>query len=266
MLKWREITLNHYDYLKKIEELYDKRIDSSSDGVKAAGQWGSHKFVEPICDEIIKKIDLKNNHVVLELGCGSGILGNEIIPKCEKYVGIDLSFKMMRFFKNGINIKNIDLIRATIDKIPFQNNIFDLIIMNGVTMYIPNNSFLIQLIDEIKRVSKKNTTIFIGENITPEGLKWEFTWFQNLSSFLKQFAKHYISLRVWLMKKNKSLSGKWKNIYNTIHPEFLNEQFGSNYEIIQSSAAACTIKQNILGRKYRGNKRVDFVIKLKSEV
>ena len=92
--------------------------------------------------------------MVLELGCGSGILGNEIIPKCEKYVGIDLSFKMMRFFKNGINIKNIDLIRATIDKIPFQNNIFDLIIMNGVTMYIPNNSFLIQLIDEIKRVSK----------------------------------------------------------------------------------------------------------------
>ena len=145
ILKWREITLNHYDYSKKIEKLYDKRIETSLDGTKAAGQWGSQKFVKPICDEIIKKINLKNNHVVLEIGCGSGTLGNEIIPKCEKYVGIDLSFKMMRFFKNGINIKNIDLIRATIDKIPFQDNTFDLVIMNGVTMYIPNNLFLTQV-------------------------------------------------------------------------------------------------------------------------
>ena len=118
--------------IKKIEELYDSRITSTNDGVKAAGQWGSNDFVPMICEEIYSKIGLQKSHSVLELGCGSGVLGNWIINKCKKYVGVDLSAKMLNFFINN-STDNLDLIQGTTDLTPFPDNSFDVIILNGLS-------------------------------------------------------------------------------------------------------------------------------------
>ena len=73
--------LNSTDSIKKVEKLYDDRITSSNDAVKAAGQWGSDEYVPFICEEIFKKIKIKKTDTVLELGCGSGVLGNYIKEK-----------------------------------------------------------------------------------------------------------------------------------------------------------------------------------------
>jgi len=89
--------------LKKVEKLYDDRISSTNDAVKAAGQWGSQEYVPLICEEICAKLCLKKTDAVLELGCGAGVLGNWIAKRCRQYVGIDLSLKMLQFFsKNSL--------------------------------------------------------------------------------------------------------------------------------------------------------------------
>ena len=72
--------------IKKVEKLYDERIISSNDAVKAAGQWGTNEYVALICDEIYKKVKIKKTDSVLELGCGSGVLGKYIKERCHQYV------------------------------------------------------------------------------------------------------------------------------------------------------------------------------------
>ncbi len=248
--------------LKKIQDLYDERISKSNDGIKAAGQWGEEKFVEPICNEICKKIEISNNDRVIELGCGSGVLGKTVIPQCKTYVGVDLSFKMINYFQNDVKDEKINLFQSLTDKLPFSDSVFDKIILNGVTMYFSDEKMLIRTLEEMKRIANSNATIFIGENITKNGFPWEFTWFQNLSKQSQKIAKLYISLRKWLAKINPSFAGKWKDTYTIVNPKTLKEFFKGS-SVLESPACACTVKKQILGTKYRGNQREDFIIKLK---
>jgi len=249
--------------IKEIQNLYDKRISTSKDSVKAAGQWGSKDFVPLICNEITKKISISNNDNVIELGCGSGVLGNWINERCKSYIGIDLSKKMLDAFKTDYNIKKIpEFIQGLTNFIPFCDNTFDVVVLNGVTMYLHDEKILKNTLDEMKRIVKPKGTIFIGENIIPSGYAWEFSWFQKLSPTIQNLAKFYVNFRMRIAQKIPKLAGKWKVIHKEISPEFLQNYFQSIGKITQSKSAARTIKEQKLGSKYRGNRRMDFVIKL----
>jgi len=248
--------------IKKVEKLYDERIISSNDAVKAAGQWGTNEYVALICDEIYKKVKIKKTDSVLELGCGSGVLGKYIKERCHQYVGVDLSQKMLNFFSEDSTLEQITLIQGITDLIPFSNHVFDIVIINGVTMYFPDDKILLDTLTEMKRVSKKDGTIFIGENIIPTDYAWEFTWFQNLSPKIQLFAKNYIKIRRWFSKKNPNFAGKWKDTYKEISPTLINQFFQNDATIHQSRAATYIVKKRILGKKYKGSRRVDFLINL----
>ena len=248
--------------IKKIAELYDARITSTKDAVKAAGQWGSDDFVPLICKEICSKIKLKQSDTILELGCGSGVLGNWIIDKCSKYVGIDLSSKMLNHFLNNSN-KALDLIQGTTDLTGFKDNSFDIIILNGVTMYF-SNELLANTLKEMKRVVSPSGVIFIGENIVPSGYFWEFVWFQNLSPTKQRLLLPYVKFRK-LLAKNPKFAGKWKSIHNEISPKLIKEFFSEN-DVQQTNAAAFTVKKQQLGSKYKGNRRADFLIKFRGKI
>jgi len=253
--------MKNIDEIKHVEKLYNKRSLRTNDAIKAAGQWQSEEYVPKICDEICKKIDISKKDKVLELGCGSGVLGSRLADESDLYIGIDISSQMLKiFFKNNPTKNLINLFQSTTNKIPFKNNTFDIIVLNGVTMYF-NKEILEKTLLEMKRVAKKQSTLFIGENIIPENYFWEFTWFKNLSKPSQVIAKPYIKFRKWLAIKNPKLAGKWKYIHKEVSPKFIKKYFHKD-SIIQSSSAASTIKQKMIGQNYKGNRRVDFVIKL----
>ena len=254
--------MNSINSLKKVEKLYDERITSSNDAVKAAGQWGSNEYVPLICDEIYKKVKIKKTDTVLELGCGSGVLGKYIKEKCQLYIGVDLSRKMLNFFSEDSTLESINLIQGITDLIPFSNHVFDVVIINGVTMYFPDDKLLLDTLNEMKRVSKKDGTIFLGENVIPSDYAWEFTWYQDLSPAIQFLARYYIKIRKWLSKKNIKFAGKWKDTYKEISPTLINQFFKNEATIHQSRAATYIVKKRILGKKYKGSRRVDFLINL----
>jgi len=250
----------HYDSsIKKVAELYDHRISSTNDAVKAAGQWGSEEYVPLICEEICSKICLKNTDTVLELGCGAGVLGNWISKRCKQYVGIDLSYGMLHFFFKTIN-ENSNLIQCSTDIVPLHDNQFDIVILNGVTMHFPNNKLLENTLEEAKRLVTKSGIIFIGENVIPSGSFWEFAWYNSLSQNAQKLLLPYMRIRKWLAK-NPKLAGKWKSTHFEVSPMFIKKLF-ADYEVKQSKASAYTVKQRILESKYKGNRRADFLIKL----
>lgn len=249
------------DEINRVARLYDKRA-SSVNAIKSAGQWIDQEFAEKAIEEIHKKIGLKSFGDVLEIGCGSGVLGKSFLHNSRLYVGFDLSTGMLQKFQSETQKTELNLIRASTNLIPLKDEIFDLVVLNGVTMYFPNEDFLDIVLNEIIRVSTKKCVIFIGENIIPSKLYWEFVWFNNLPYFVKIFAKPYIKFRYFTAKKIPRLAGKWKYVHKTISPEFIKKFFNNKGKIIISDSATYTIRKR-LGNKIKGNKRVDFLIELK---
>jgi len=251
--------------LKEIEGYYDKRA-KSSDGREAAGQWGVKEIIPEICTEICKKMELSSEKKVLEIGCGSGVLGRWIKERCKYYVGLDISFQMLKKFKDETTETNkLNIIQAITSSLPLSENSFDIVLMNGVSMYFKNDEELSDTLIEINRVARKNAVIFIGENIVPSGIYWELVWFQNLPKLAKIFAKPYVKFRRNFAKKNPKLAGKWKSMHNEISPDFLRKFYRKNGILIESNAASQTIRRKLEGDSYHGNRRVDFVIKLKPQ-
>lgn len=245
-----------YHKIKIAQEKYDLRA-SNSDSIKAAGQWGSEKLVPLICKEIEKKIKISSKSKILEIGCGSGVLGKWIKDFCSFYIGLDVSFNMLKKFFQGEN-SYLDVIQSTSHKIPLQKGFFDIIVMNSVTMYLPEE-LLKKTLNEILRVAMPHATIFIGDNITPSGLYYEYVWFQKLNPFFQIIVKPYIRFRKNLAKINPKLAGKWKNFYNEVSPGFIEEYFKNIGDVTISESATSSIK-NMSEDRLIDSKRVDFVI------
>ena len=94
----------------------------------------------------------KNHGFLLDLGCGTCIL-KKYIPKDIKYIGIDLSQKMLR------RCDDLNLIQADVEYLPFRDNSFNLIFLITV---IQNLSDIQKILEEMKLISKKNCFFYIS--------------------------------------------------------------------------------------------------------
>src|SRR3990172_161992 len=110
--------MNYNEEIKKIADFYDKRA-KKGDGVSAAGQWGDKNQVSSICEEINTKIDLNEKQKVLEIGCGTGVLGRWLSHHCEIYVGCDISLFMLKKFKEEFQ-NDIELYQSVTHLILFK--------------------------------------------------------------------------------------------------------------------------------------------------
>lgn len=249
--------------IKKVVDIYDKRA-KNSDSVDAAGQWGTKDQVPIICEEIIKKIGIKDDDKILEVGCGSCVLGNVVKERCQFYVGIDVSlFMLKRGYEDSAGSRKLNLIQGEANKIPIKENSFSIIIMNSVTMYFPSNKFLRKVLTEIERVACHNAILFIGENTNPSDYYTELVWFQELSQIGKFFAKPYIRMRKWLAGVNPKLAGKWDIHLRELSPKFIEKYFQGRGEVIVSDAPTYTVRRRIYGENGKGSRRIDILIRLK---
>ena len=252
--------MNYDNEIKRISKIYDDRARKSN-SIDAAGQWGTKDLAQKVIQKIIEKIDLNKKDVILEIGCGSGVLGSMLSKNSQMFIGFDVSKLMLKKFHD--EHKNVNLIQASATHIPLRNDYFDKVIMNGVSMYFPNDEFLYNVLDEIKRISKKKYLIFIGESILESKYYWELVWFENLSIIGQFMAKPYIKFRRKLAKKGIRFSGKWKNAHKDISKKRIQKYFKNSEIITISDSASYTIRKKLFGEKVKGNKRVDIIIKMK---
>ncbi|MCH7755661.1 methyltransferase domain-containing protein, partial [candidate division KSB1 bacterium] len=109
---------------------------------------------------------------VLDIGCGLGTISHSLSSHYEKIVSIEtvperLFFSKMRFQQE--NIQNIELVRANLLDLPFPDDSFDLVVMNGVLEWVglsdqnkkPRDLQLLAL-QNIHRVLKNTGTLYIG--------------------------------------------------------------------------------------------------------
>ena len=177
MAEWKKKrrTIRHYDQLSKV---YDAQYSEEQEAkIKAA----------------LNGLELRNKNVVLDAGCGTGLLFHHIAKKVKLVAGVDLSSHVLREAKKRTRqLPNTALLRADADQTPFQNQTFDTVFAFTLLQNTPN---ALLTLEEIKRVGKNQAVI------VTTGLKKQFT--QESFTNLLQQAK----LNIKALKTNEKLKG-----------------------------------------------------------
>lgn len=98
---------------------------------------------------------------VLDIGCGDGGL-LELVRKDSTYTGVDISPTQLSAFRKLLKQSkrnNVKLVQSDVSKLPFGDNIFDLVFACDVLEHVLNP---IKVLKEIQRVTKKNGYIIFS--------------------------------------------------------------------------------------------------------
>lgn len=254
--------------MQKISEEIYSRIDNNIYNLEGDRWWQTdfslnliRTLINPFRVNYAKKIFkqlFKNNYEkinVLEVGCGGGILSEEIARMGFITSGIDPSESSLKVAKKHSEENNVKINYeiGTGENLPFQNNTFDVVLCCDVLEHVHN---LPKVIFEISRVLK-NRGIFIYDTFNR-------TFFSKISAIkiLQEWRRWAImppNLHVWemfikpneirsLLKKNQLV---WKE-HHGIKPnisylkmlqylhkrstgELTYEEFGKKFLMVESS-------------------------------
>ncbi len=178
---------------EKIEKYYNQ-YGSWYDDERVSGYY---ELINQKETEIIKKYGQGKD--VLEIGCGTGIILNEVNKFARSAYGIDLSPGMLKKAEaKGLNVKV-----ANAKSLPFEDNRFDLVYSFKVLAHVPEIDAVVR---EIARVVKDDGTMVL-EFYNPYSLKKFTNVIYNL------IKKRDVYIRYDSLRKIKSyLPDGWKII------------------------------------------------------
>lgn len=131
------------DKIRKLKEIYSSDNDIKIRKEKA-------KRIVKIIENNTTNLERKT---CLEIGSGSGVMSEVFVEKFKSFVTIDL---------NDIRIAataNANFIKAFVEKLPFLDGKFDIIIFNHVYQYVNDKN---RCLAEIKRVMKENGVCYFS--------------------------------------------------------------------------------------------------------
>jgi SAM-dependent methyltransferase len=118
---------------------------------------------------ILKKIQFAKNDIVLDAGCGSGVLAELTNKKVSKYYGVNFSTEMIRSAKinqQKLKIKNAEFICGDLNKFCLKHkNSFDKVFAMDFSEHLDDEDF-IQIFSSLHYSLKPKGSVFIH---TPNG-------------------------------------------------------------------------------------------------
>lgn len=102
--------------------------------------------------------------IVLECGCGTGATAIELARISRKVVAVDnypLAVEMAKEFSQKVasDLKNLEILSASLEKLPFKDNYFDKICFSEVIEHLDKPQAVLK---ELSRVVKKDGVIFLS--------------------------------------------------------------------------------------------------------
>lgn len=180
-----------------------KKIKSREDGknVVAGDDEPYYRYKRRMFLSLLRNVDFSNSSV-LEIGSGPG--GNilEIVklnPK--RLVGVDISNDMINLAKDKVP-SNVELIKINGEVLPFKDNELDIVFSATVLQHNTDESMLINLINEMSRVSANKVYLFerIENSIKGDDLCLgrPVSYYENLfeNNGFKLVSKKFINIRV----------------------------------------------------------------------
>jgi amino acid adenylation domain-containing protein len=162
------------EWQKLWESIYTQGEDLPGD-FNIAG-WKSSYTEEPIAaeemriwvEETVKRLRALEPRRILEVGCGSGLLLTRLAGACENYAGVDFSAEALgqleSYLSTRRDLKQVKLRQGVAHDLSFMgDDSVDLVIVNSVAQYFPSVDYLLAVLTEATRVTRRGGHIFVGD-------------------------------------------------------------------------------------------------------
>ena len=174
----KERVSQHAEHTEHWQQLYDLTYAS---GAAAAADfniagWNSSYTGEPISpdemrlwvEEQTARIRALQPRRVLEIGCGTGLLVTRLAGSCESYVGLDFSgealAQLQGYLAQRADLGHVQLRRGLAHELGFMaDDSVDLVILNSVVQYFPDTDYLLKVLGEAVRITRRGGHIFVGD-------------------------------------------------------------------------------------------------------
>ena len=141
---------DYFEYWKKITNMEEGREDVPKDD---------------ICNRYIEKLEIKDNEVILDVGCGFGRCFPLFLEKDVKVYGIDISQAMINEAEKIYNSNpKVFLSLGGLEKLDFKNEMFDKILVWAVFDAVEKQC---ESLNEIARVLKEGGEVLISGKHKP---------------------------------------------------------------------------------------------------
>jgi SAM-dependent methyltransferase len=105
---------------------------------------------------------------ILEVGCGVGLLLEQLAPGADAYCGTDLSpaaiDRLRAFASRRPAFKHVELLeREAVDFSELALHSFDTVVINSVAQYFPSLDYLHEVLEQALRVVASGGRIFVGD-------------------------------------------------------------------------------------------------------
>lgn len=172
-------------------------------------------------EKISQALGIKENDVILDMGCGSGEISIELSEKCKKIYAVDISPQMIDLCKNKISkngINNITPICAGL--LTYQHNaeLVDAVISNVVMHHLPDFWKMIAL-KNIYNILKSDGRFFLFDIVFTFPVEKHEEFISNWLSIMKEKAgekmmeesvihvRDEFSTYDWILEKMIELTG-----------------------------------------------------------
>ena len=128
--------------------------------------------MEDWLDDAVERIAALGPKRVLEIGCGTGLILFRIAPRCELYVGTDISGQGLDYIERqlghserlGIDRSRVRLLRRSAEQLDgLEPGTFDTVILNSVVQYFPSAGYLSEVIKRALERVRPGGSIFLGD-------------------------------------------------------------------------------------------------------
>lgn len=182
--------------------------------------------------------------IVLDLGCGTGKFMQKFYSETTKYYGLDLSNEQLNIAKMKINSNDVEFICCSAEDIPLPDNSIDVIISTWVLGTILEIDRRNKVLDEMKRVLKKDGNIYLVEN----DIGGEFEEIRNRYPDIKR-TKDYND---WIESKGFTSYKQFETYFNFKNREQAIDVFTNIWgEQVKDKIKDEIIKQNIVIYKFK---------------
>ena len=148
-----------FDYKERVEGIFNN-FAGAYDNI-----W--EKRMTLFTDMLIRDVQVPENPMVLDVGCGTGLLFKHLLNKVKSTVGVDISRGLLGEARKRMHDRqDISLVQADADNLPFKEKAFNSVFAVTLVQNTPNVD---NVLNEIKRVSTQKATIVVT------GLKKKFT-------------------------------------------------------------------------------------------
>ena len=129
---------------------------------------------------------IKPTGLVLDVGCGTGLLFSHIASEAENVVGVDISRNLLHQVKERVDKpRNVELVQADADHLPFKNDLFNTVFAFTVLQNMPKPC---ETLMEVRRSAARGACVVVT------GLKKVFSM-EALTNLLHNAGFHAVSVK-----------------------------------------------------------------------